>query len=92
MSVGLRLSGLAAGALLAGATATAVSGDVGKATPTVAPTMRPPPPVQSVAMPNGGGPVGSGDHDRSHCPGDDYGDHFGDDFGDAFGDCYWCCR
>lgn len=92
MRVGLRLSGLAAGALMAGAAATAAGGDVGKATPTIAPTMRPLPSVQSVAIPNGEGPVGGGGHDRSHCPGDDYGDHFGDDFGDAFGDCYWCCR
>jgi hypothetical protein len=85
MGIGLRLCGLAA------ATATAVSGAVRTAPPTLPATTGPAAPVQTVPIQNGRGVIGDGDHERSHCPGDDIGDGIGDNFGDSFGDCYWCC-
>ena len=91
MGIGLRLCGLAAAAVAAGATATAVSGAVWTAPPRLPATTTPVAPVQAVPTQHGGGVIWDGDHDRSHCPGDDFGDHIGGSFGDNFGDCYWCC-
>jgi hypothetical protein len=87
--IGLRLCALTAAAIVAGATATAVSGAVWTATPTLQATTAPA--ARTVPVPKGGGPSGGGDHDRAHCPGDDFGVQVGDSFGDPFGDCHWCC-
>ena len=73
MGIGLRLCGLAAAAVAAGATATAVSGAVWTAPPRLPATTTPVAPVQAVPTQHGGGVIWDGDHDRSHCPGDDFG-------------------